>query len=198
MDEGDDFMQGLAHLAEGAQPVAVATHGLFRVSRDKSYRPTPGAFHAPRNAPFAGHLGLPPDMGTLEIESGQVSAKSQREALAACMAVQVGAVLGPIRRGDNGPVDFYDVNDRPFDVKTPAGGQNIQVAAQSVIDEMEGGGQMGSDGQNYLPRVVLDTTFLTNVERGELWSHLVRYVNERRLIEVVLPYNKKAKVVKFG
>lgn len=110
------------------------------------------------------------------------------EGLAALAALRYRAVSWPVSRGDDATVDFYDGNGQPFDVKTPAPGHSIPMAALSISHELEGGGQAGQDGL-YVPRVVVDTTFLSNGEHAVLWANLAQYVNERRLIEVCLPYS---------
>jgi len=178
----DDDINPFGHLA--VDPVMPHLGRLFRVVRTAAYTVPAGLFNAPLTAQVLTRLPSPGNFDELMVENG---IPRHLEGLAALAAVRYRAVPWPVRRGDDATVDFYDGNGEPFDVKTPAPGHNIQAAADSVAHELEGGGQTGVNDV-YVPRVVMDTTFLSNGEHAALWGYLAPYVNERRLIEVCLPY----------
>ncbi|WP_018926715.1 hypothetical protein [Pseudomonas umsongensis] len=191
-----DFFAEFGALIENAEVQEPPTYGLFRVKREKTYGNYSGQYERPQTAALLANLRLPANAVELMTENGHQTGMSEREGLAAIAAMQLHAVPGPVTRGDGGAVDFYDGLGIPFDVKTPRTGFNMTTAADAVIHEMEGS-QAGNAGDTYSSRVVLDTTFLTNGERGALWGQLSMYASNRRLIEITLPYGTKAKVVRF-
>ncbi|WP_182850387.1 hypothetical protein [Metapseudomonas otitidis] len=192
----DDFFEAFGNLGESVVTLEPATHGVFRVRREKNYPNLSGYFDNPQTAQLLANLRMPGNAQALMTENGQQTPLSQREGLAAIAAMRAGAVPGPISRGE-GPIDFVDAMGMPFDVKTPKPGYSMVDAAEAIIHEMEGS-QAKNGLESYKSRVVMDTTFLSSGERGALWGALSNYASNRRLIEVFLPYNKKARILHFA
>lgn len=168
--------------------VLTPPHGsIYRIKRTKLNSNFAGYFDSPANAILQSKLLDYGDYKELLSENGKTDARSQREGYAAVAAALVGAVKKPVRRGDGAGVDFYDADGIPFDVKTPKTGYKMSDAAESIKHELEVI-QRGDDGNGYLSRVVVDTTFLSDADHATLWALLSDYKSEERLIEVSLPY----------
>jgi len=118
---------------------------------------------------------------------GDKPGKVLREAMSALEAEMSGKVKGPVTRGDTGYIDFYDGEGYPFDVKTPLSpvpGDKWEFSAYQVADTILE--QLDKTHKNKFTKkeepvaVLLDTTYIRQEDRIELWRELRRMTKENR------------------
>ncbi|MBO4644099.1 MAG: hypothetical protein J5716_05785 [Alphaproteobacteria bacterium] len=113
--------------------------------------------------------------------------KVLREAMSALEAEMSGKVAGPVTRGDTGYIDFYDGEGYPFDVKTPLSpspGDNWQFSpyqvADTILDQLKKDHKNKLTGEEQPVAVLLDTTYMKEEDRIEMWRELRKMTKENR------------------
>ncbi|MBR1945750.1 MAG: hypothetical protein IJ846_05635 [Alphaproteobacteria bacterium] len=118
---------------------------------------------------------------------GDTPGKVLREAMSALEAEMSGKVKGPVTRGDDGYIDFYDGEGYPFDVKTPLSPvakdkwefSPYQVA-DKVLEQLDQTHKNKFTDEEQPVAVLLDTTYMSQKDRIEMWRELRRMTKENR------------------
>lgn len=130
----------------------------------------------------------------LTTENGNQDGKSIREGLAGLAAQDANLVAGPLTRGPDGGIDFYDSQHRPFDVKTapPGFGGNLATFINALHHELETSQNFADDSAFVSGHILLCTSFLTNQEHAQLWQAIgqapFQRKHRRRIQEVHIPF----------
>ncbi len=120
---------------------------------------------------------------------GNKIGKIIREAMAIAEADMSNSVKGPVSRSDSPYVDFFDGEGHPFDVKTPLspkpGDQwefNPVGNAETILDQLDKDHPNKLTGQKEPVAVLLDTTYMSQEDKDNLWRELRKRTKEDRSI----------------
>ena len=120
---------------------------------------------------------------------GDRPGKILREAMSALEAEMSGKVKGPVTREKTGYVDFYDGDGYPFDVKTPLSPSKDEdwpfsayQTADKILEQLAKPHKNKFTDEEQPVAVLLDTTYMKEEDRKELWRELRRMTKENRSV----------------
>ncbi len=133
-----------------------------------------------------------PTFDELHIDSahnGHTHGKVIREAMAAIEADLSGAIKGPVTRPESGYIDFYDGEGYPFDIKTPLSPSaqdkwefSAYQNADTILKQLDKTHENKFSGKQEPVAVLLDTTYISEEDRTNLWRELRKQTKENRSI----------------
>ena len=118
---------------------------------------------------------------------GNKIGKIIREAMAIAEADMSHSVKGPVSRSDSPYIDFYDAEGHPFDVKTPLSPKpedkwefNPVGNAETILDQLDKDHPNKLNGKKEPVAVLLDTTYMSQNDKDDLWRELRKKTKENR------------------